>query len=67
LSQLMMWGVIYSEGSSAGFSMEFIGDMQDSLILSSTKGPLKAGSRGNPLISSDSTRMVITRPGAGVN
>jgi hypothetical protein len=68
LNQLSMWGVIYQEKSGAGFSMEFIGDMHDSRIIpGSHMGPLKAGSRGSTLISSDSTRMVSTRPGAGVN
>ncbi len=30
LNQLAMWGVVYQESNGAGFSLEFIGDMQDS-------------------------------------
>ena len=32
LSQLSMWGTIYSELSGTGFPMEFIGDMHDSTL-----------------------------------
>ncbi|MZG31334.1 MAG: hypothetical protein F3741_11140 [Nitrospinae bacterium] len=32
LAQLSMWGVIYHEATGAGFTMEFIGDMQDSSV-----------------------------------
>ncbi|MFQ5483236.1 MAG: hypothetical protein ACE5ER_10815 [Nitrospinaceae bacterium] len=33
LNQLSMWGVIFHESNSAGFAMEFIGDMHDSTVL----------------------------------
>ena len=32
LAQLNIWGVVYIEAGGAGFSMEFVGDMQDSSI-----------------------------------
>ena len=32
LAQLSIWGVVYIEGSSTGFAMEFIGDAQDSSV-----------------------------------
>ena len=32
LAQLNMWGIVFIESSSTGFSMEFIGDAQDSTI-----------------------------------
>ena len=32
LAQLNIWGIVYVEASGAGFSMEFIGDAQDSTI-----------------------------------
>ena len=66
-----MWGVIYSEGSGAGFSMEFIGDMHDSILLTGmNRGALKSGSRGAYSSTAGvqtSQRLVATRPGAGVN
>lgn len=65
LAQLSMWGIIYVESSGSGFAMEFIGDMQDSLIVGNL-GELKAGGRGNATGGiSNGTR--TTRPGAGVN
>jgi hypothetical protein len=30
LAQLSLWGVVYQESNGAGFSLEFVGDMQDS-------------------------------------
>jgi len=65
LAQLSMWGVIYVESSGSGFAMEFIGDMQDSLIVGNL-GELKAGGRGNAT-GGVSNGDVTTRPGAGVN
>lgn len=32
LNQISIWGVIFAEANSAGFAMEFIGDMHDSTI-----------------------------------
>ena len=45
LNQLAMWGVVFSEGTNAGFAMEFIGDMHDSTIAS---GIATAGTSGVP-------------------
>jgi hypothetical protein len=74
LNQLNMWGIVYSEAAGTGFAMEFIGDMQDSTIISGLwQGPLKSGSRGigthaGALIGVGTTAAsVIKRPGAGVN
>jgi hypothetical protein len=47
LNQLNMWGIVYSEAAGTGFAMEFIGDMQDSIIQTGLcRGSLKLGSRG---------------------
>jgi hypothetical protein len=63
LAQLSMWGVIYVESSGSGFAMEFVGDMQDSVIVGNL-GELKSGHKGaDP--SGDGNPAL--RPGAGVN
>ena len=31
LNQLAMWGVVYQESNGAGFTLEFVGDMHDSV------------------------------------
>ena len=52
LNQLSMWGIVYSEAAGTGFAMEFIGDMQDSIISGNPihRGGLKHGSaRGGRL------------------
>ena len=47
LNQLTMWGIVYSEAAGTGFAMEFIGDMQDSLVQTGlNRGFLKLGTRG---------------------
>jgi hypothetical protein len=61
LAHLSMWGSIYIEPTGAGFAMEFIGDMTDSLILGNL-GELKAGGRGVAMGASQTNR-----PGAGIN
>ena len=67
LAQLSMWGVIYVESSGSGFAMEFIGDMQDSLIVGNL-GKLISGNCGAALCQTNTnTSSVATRPGAGVN
>jgi hypothetical protein len=69
LNQLGMWGVIYSEDSGTGFSMEFIGDMQDSKLLTGMyKGALKSGSRvaySSTAGVQTSQRLVATRAWCG--
>ena len=42
LAQLNIWGIVYVEAGGTGFSMEFIGDMQDSTV----GGNLTNGARG---------------------
>jgi len=32
LSQVNIWGVVFTESSSTGFAMEFVGDLQDSTV-----------------------------------
>jgi len=64
LAQLSMWGIVYVEAGGAGFAMEFIGDMQDSLLVGNL-GQLKAGSRGAGTVSANTPRAL--RPGAGIN
>jgi hypothetical protein len=70
LAQLSMWGVVYVESSGSGFSMEFIGDMQDSRIVGNL-GQLIAGNCGSALCASGGSAgtrgTVVLRPGAGVN
>jgi hypothetical protein len=65
LAQLSMWGIIYVESSGSGFAMEFIGDMQDSVIVGNL-GELKPGGRGNAA-GGLSNGSQTTRPGAGIN
>ena len=69
LAQLSMWGIVYSEAAGTGFAMEFIGDMQDSkLITGNLAGPLKIGGKGaNNSASVGAQRVNQVRPGAGVN
>ena len=64
LAQLSMWGVIYVEAGGSGFAMEFVGDMQDSVIVGNL-GALKAGNRGAGVTSEANDQ--ATRPGAGIN
>jgi hypothetical protein len=80
LNQLNMWGIIYSEAAGTGFAMEFIGDMQDSRIVSgmgSTSpvsgarghvGPLNPGGINSGTVNVGvAAHTVQTRAGAGVN
>ena len=60
LAQLSMWGVVYVEAGGSGFAMEFIGDMQDSLLVGNL-----GGTRGLKQVSGAGLEKV--RPGAGVN
>ena len=75
LNQLNMWGIVYSESAGTGFAMEFIGDMQDSKIVTGigATAPVSGarghvGSlRGNNDAVGNAGHTVSTRPGAGVN
>jgi hypothetical protein len=80
LNQLNMWGIVYSEAAGTGFAMEFIGDMQDSRIVSgmgSTApvsgarghvGPLNPGGINSGTVNVGvAAHTVQTRAGAGVN
>ncbi|MDC0381156.1 hypothetical protein OAM94_00435 [Nitrospinae bacterium] len=77
LNQLNMWGIVYSEAAGTGFAMEFIGDMQDSrLVTGIGTTEHKSGARGHvgPLWVGDGNvtegiaeHTVQTRAGAGVN
>ena len=70
LNQLNMWGIVYSEAAGAGFAMEFIGDMQDSKLLTGLwMGDPKHGNRGRAQDAhlSQGERALSGRPGAGVN
>jgi hypothetical protein len=77
LNQLNMWGIVYSEAAGTGFAMEFIGDMQDSkLVTGIGTTDHKSGARGHvgPLWVGDGNvtegiaeHTVQTRAGAGVN
>jgi hypothetical protein len=60
LAQLSMWGVVYVEAGGSGFAMEFIGDMQDSLVVGNL-----GGTRGLKQVSGAGLEKV--RPGSGVN
>ena len=68
LAQLSMWGIIYVESGGSGFAMEFIGDMQDSIIAGNL-GSLKSGGRGAAGCGTNSSECndLSVRPGAGVN
>jgi hypothetical protein len=66
LAQLSMWGIVYSEAAGTGFAMEFIGDMQDSKVITGDRAAdPKSGTRGAH--APDGVRAAQTRPGAGVN
>ncbi len=43
VAQLAMWGVVYQSSNGAGFALEFIGDMHDSVTGSSPGGGYHAG------------------------
>ena len=74
ITMLNFWGAVIIESTTTGFAMEFIGDMQDSKLLSGNyRGPLKSGTRG---IGTEAAALigvargaasVTKRPGAGVN
>ena len=71
LAQLSMWGIIYVESSGSGFAMEFVGDMQDSLIVGKL-GQLISGGCGHASTDAvDDTcggpSTQTSRPGSGVN
>ena len=76
LNQLNMWGIVYSEAAGTGFAMEFVGDMQDSRIVTGigSTGP-KSGERGQVGAIRDNSKVtlgiaahtVARRAGAGVN
>ena len=81
LNQLTMWGIVYSEAAGTGFAMEFIGDMQDSLVQTGlNRGFLKLGTRGGQNYiaaepydggghrdEAQTSAGTSHRPGAGVN
>ncbi len=69
LAQLSMWGIVYSEAAGTGFAMEFIGDMQDSKVISGDlAGPPIVGGKGaHNHASIGEQRVNQVRPGAGVN
>ena len=59
LSQLSMWGAIYSELSGTGFPMEFIGDMHDST--------LGGAANSNSTLGDTNGNNVLPRPMRGIN
>ena len=60
LSQLSMWGAIYSELSGTGFPMEFIGDMHDSTLGGATNSNSTLGENFR-------TGQELPRPARGIN
>jgi hypothetical protein len=75
LSQLNMWGIVYSEAAGTGFAMEFIGDMQDSKLMLGENTPThKHGARAyaDERYDSDAQEAAVRnglvgRGGSGVN
>jgi hypothetical protein len=62
LSQLNIWGIVFVESSGTGFSMEFIGDAQDSTI-GGTLGHSNRCTDEDP----DPGVNCVTRPARGIN
>ena len=66
-----MWGIVYTESAGTGFAMEFVGDMQDSMI-GGSKLNTKPGLAGGPGIGShlgenQLANQEISRKGRGIN
>jgi len=73
LSQLSIWGIVYTQSSGTGFAMEFIGDMHDSSVAGevATAVPSVMGGgakrHAGDIVSTDARSKDQIRPGRGIN
>ena len=74
VSQLSIWGIVYTQASGTGFAMEFIGDMHDSSLGGENVLSVPSRMNGCAINQSDAGCKGIaagtrdqSRPGRGIN
>ena len=70
LSQLSVWGIVYTQSSGTGFAMEFIGDMHDSSMGQTASGKINSvlgGGASQGIVTTTAVTAEQPRPVRGVN